>query len=385
MSPSDTSSGSSFRLARSISSSPRRISGGMNCNPRISYTPASVADVRTRPLSTVSMPHSLTLRPLRIAYSRSFTLCSLLPVKCCSKLPKQPCGTTRRSAAMPARSHTVALVSPLRRCAHAAHRAEIVERFVRRRARADEVEIADRRLHTAQAARGDDVLRDLRALERGRDLLRERPRVAQPHALRVSRKSRKARASDSRRPWRQVAVTSRSSRRRPRVADPRSRRCRGFGTSRSRSWCRPRARAAARGWSAGTWRAALRDTCTCRCSRCRRSSARSLCRHLAVLASRLPLISSRAGVSASSRLRAARSYALILKNGSPSNSMRAAISFSRLAMSELVTCTPPRGDGMLEGDGATRPNAWGHHGDASACQRQAAGPRDPESAGREDA
>ena len=58
-------------------------------------------------------PYSETEKPPRWASSRSATLWSFEPVKCCSRLPYDSGGTTRRSNRSPSFEITVAFVSPL--------------------------------------------------------------------------------------------------------------------------------------------------------------------------------------------------------------------------------------------------------------------------------
>src|ERR1700674_556134 len=94
------------------------------------------------------------------------------------------------------------------------------------------------------------------------------------------------------------------------------------------------------------------------------------------------LIRSRTGVWRSSSERGARSYALKLKKGSPSNSMSAAISDSRAATSALVMAASSANG---KASPYERPKYGADNGDASSAQRQAPRSGHPQPTDREDA
>ena len=107
-----TSAGS--RPSRAASTSPwfSRSSGGIHGSSTVAYTSSSVAPATRAPVASSKTPYSLMRKPRREASSRTFTLCSLDPVKYCSAAPNAWGSTTRRSMARPSWWRTEAFVGP---------------------------------------------------------------------------------------------------------------------------------------------------------------------------------------------------------------------------------------------------------------------------------
>ena len=113
---------------------PRSTSSGSRCSQRRLQLAAALAQLRldvvagraarrpparwrsgaSSPVSSSSMPYSLTCSPRLTAYSRSATLCCLEPVRCWSTFPNWSGATTRKSTASPLWVTPRAPASPLR-------------------------------------------------------------------------------------------------------------------------------------------------------------------------------------------------------------------------------------------------------------------------------
>ena len=120
------------------------------------------------------------VQPLRTAASRSCTLWSLEPVKCCSTLPNWSGATTLRSTFRPAWVVARAPAGP--RLLHGLHDRQLLQRRDERRrvvGGGDHVEVLDGVDLAAQRARHLDAVGAGRGAQRLRDLLGDRERAGE--------------------------------------------------------------------------------------------------------------------------------------------------------------------------------------------------------------